>query len=65
MERDFGMIRPVMMALCCIALLSACGADGEPVQPELVANVGVSNSGVNVYGGVGVSQGPVNIFVGF
>ena len=65
MERDFGMIRPVLMALSCIAFLSACGADGEPVQPSLNANVGVSGSGVNVNGGVGLSQGPFNIFVGF
>ncbi|UWQ92163.1 hypothetical protein K3727_05020 [Rhodobacteraceae bacterium M382] len=59
------MIRSVLMALFCSVLLSACGADGEPVQPSLNANVGISGSGAYVNGGVGLSQGPLNIFVGF
>lgn len=48
-----------------LATLSACGADGEPVQPTL--NAGISNgvSGVHVGGGVGLRTGPVSIFVGF
>lgn len=44
--------------------LAACGADGEPVQPTLNANVGVSSSGAYVGGGVGLHKGPVSVFLG-
>ncbi|WP_170452228.1 hypothetical protein [Ruegeria arenilitoris] len=44
--------------------LAACGADGEPVQPTLNANVGVSTSGTYVSGGVGLHRGPLSVFLG-
>jgi len=44
--------------------LAACGVDGEPVQPTLNANVGVSSSGAHVNGGVGLHKGPVSVFFG-
>jgi len=47
------------------ALLSACGADGEPVQPTLNAGVSIGTGGVHVGGGVGVNSGPISIFLGF
>ncbi|SDC67659.1 hypothetical protein [Ruegeria marina] len=47
------------------ALLSGCGADGEPVQPTVAANVGVSGSGTHVSGGVGLGKGPFNLWLGF
>lgn len=46
-------------------LLAGCGADGEPVQPTMNAVVNVSSSGVHTYGGVGLHQGPLSLFVGF
>ncbi|MGV6803514.1 MAG: hypothetical protein ACWA49_04845 [Ruegeria sp.] len=44
--------------------LAACGADGEPVQPTLNANVGISGSGTYVSGGVGLHRGPLSVFLG-
>ncbi len=45
--------------------LAGCGADGEPIQPTLNANVGVSGSGTYVGGGVGFFKGPVGLYLGF
>ncbi|MGR3617620.1 MAG: hypothetical protein ACU0BB_16480 [Paracoccaceae bacterium] len=59
------MIRKLCFALMTFGVLSACGVDGEPVQPTLNAHVGIGSSGVDVRGGVSASRGPVNIFVGF
>lgn len=54
-----------MFALICATLgLAACGVDGEPVQPTLNANVGLSGSGTNVSGGVGLHKGPLSVFLG-
>ena len=47
------------------ALLTGCGADGEPVQPTLNAGLSLSDSGVHVGGGVGLHQGPLSLFLGF
>lgn len=44
--------------------LAACGADGEPVQPTLNANIGVSGSGAHVNGAVGLHKGPISVFLG-
>lgn len=57
------MIR-VLMFLGVAAVLSACGADGEPVRPSLNAGLGLSSSGMHVGGAVGVSKGPVTLSVG-
>lgn len=60
-----------MNVLRMIAVLAAglavagCGADGEPIQPAVSANVGVGSSGAYVGGGVGVSRGPLGIYLGF
>ena len=51
----------LVAALC----LSGCGADTQPEQPAVTLGVGVGASGVNTYGGVGLSQGPVSVFFGF
>lgn len=45
--------------------LVGCGADGEPVQPTFSGAVGVGSGGTYVGGGVGVSRGPLGLFVGF
>ncbi len=53
------------LALLAFTALAACGADGEPVQPSLNANVGVSGNGPNVGGAVGLHRGPFNLYLGF
>ncbi len=62
------MFRKVTLSLLALAALAACGADGEPVppvQPTVSAGVGVSSSGVNVGGAVGLHRGPVSLYLGF
>ncbi len=58
------MIRKGLIAAA-LGALAACGVDGEPQPPTVAASVAVGSSG-SVYGnvGVGVSQGPVSIFLG-
>ncbi|GGH35326.1 hypothetical protein SAMN05444007_10890 [Cribrihabitans marinus] len=45
-------------------LLAGCGVDGEPIQPTLNAHLGVGSSGAHVGGGVGLSKGPLSVFLG-
>ena len=54
-----------MLTMFVLSVLAACGADGEPVQPTLNAGVWAGSGGVNVGGAVGLSQGPVSLFLGF
>lgn len=44
--------------------LAACGADGEPIQPTMSANVGVGTSGAYGGVGVGVRRGGLGVFLG-
>jgi hypothetical protein len=44
--------------------LAACGADGEPVRPSVNAGVSVTPSGVYPSASVGVSKGPLSVFLG-
>ena len=51
-------------------VLAGCGADGEPdqptaPQPTVNATIGVGSSGAYVGGGVGLSRGPLGIYLGF
>ena len=55
----------IILTITCVAALSACGADGEPVQPTMGATVGIGSGGAYVAGGVGVAQGPFALFFGF
>lgn len=55
----------VLFSVLACAMLVACGADGEPVQPQFVGGVSVGSSGVHTYGGVGASKGPFSVFLGF
>lgn len=57
------MTRPVMV-LAALVTLSACGVDGEPIRPTAGAYIGAGSGGVHSNVGVGVSQGPVSVFVG-
>ncbi|WP_058273686.1 MULTISPECIES: hypothetical protein [Ruegeria] len=54
----------VVLLISAGALLAGCGADGEPIQPTMSANIGVGSSGT--YGGVGVGlrRGGVGVFLG-
>ncbi|UWQ25557.1 hypothetical protein K3553_03560 [Leisingera aquaemixtae] len=58
-------MRNVIFALIGLAVLAACGVDGEPVQPTLNAGVGVGGGGVHVGGAVGLHKGPVSVYLGF
>lgn len=51
-------------ALILTAMLAACGADGEPVQPSANVNVGVGTSGAHASANVGLSKGPWNLSLG-
>lgn len=44
--------------------LSACGVDGEPVQPTGGVNVSLTPSGVGLGASVGLRKGPLTIGLG-
>ncbi|WP_170772579.1 argininosuccinate lyase [Ruegeria lacuscaerulensis] len=54
----------VVLLVSAGAVLAGCGADGEPIQPTMSANIGVGSSGT--YGGVGVGlrKGGLGVFLG-
>ncbi|MGB7241383.1 MAG: hypothetical protein WBC93_04750 [Sulfitobacter sp.] len=52
------------IAILALATLTACGADGEPVRPSVNGSVSVSNHGVHTGASVGLSKGPLSIFLG-
>lgn len=41
--------------------LAACGADGEPVQPNANVGISVGSGGVNTNVGVSVRKGPFTV----
>ncbi|KIC40343.1 argininosuccinate lyase [Ruegeria sp. ANG-R] len=54
----------VVLLISVGAALAGCGADGEPIQPTMSANVGVGSSGT--YGGVGLGlrRGGLGVYLG-
>ncbi len=54
----------LVLAILTTGFLSACGADGEPEQPTMNAGVVLSGNGGS-YGGVGLHQGPISLYLGF
>lgn len=53
-----------MKRLCIVAfvaLVSACGVDGEPVQPTATTSVGVGSDGVSASTGVKVKKGSFTV----
>ena len=53
-----------VIAVLALAVLAACGADGEAVQPTMNTGIGITPNGVKVRTGVGVKAGLVNLGVG-
>jgi uncharacterized lipoprotein len=47
-----------------VLMLSACGVDGEPVQPTGGVNVSLTPSGVGLGANVGLRKGPLSLGVG-
>ncbi len=54
----------MMLLIAAGFALVACGADGEPIQPSMSANVGVGSSGTYVGGGVGLRKGGLGVYLG-
>lgn len=54
----------VILVMAASLALAGCGADGEPVQPTVSANIGVGSGGAYVGGGVGLRKGPLGIYLG-
>ena len=46
-----------------LALLAACGADGDPVRPSVDLGVSIGPDGVRTTTGVSVRKGPVTVGV--
>jgi len=47
-----------------VLMLSACGVDGEPVQPTGGVDVSLTPSGVGLGANVGLRKGPLSLGVG-
>ena len=50
-------------AILSLFALVACGADGEPVQPDAAIGIGIGSDGVHAGGTIGVSRGPLRVGV--
>ena len=50
-----------LFAVLSLAVLAACGADGEPIQPSMNTNIGVGSNGVSASTGVSVRKGPISV----
>ncbi len=44
-----------------LGTLSACGADGPPLQPNANVGLSVGSNGVNTTAGIGASNGTVSL----
>ncbi len=53
-----------VIAMIALAMLAACGADGEPVRPSMNAGVAVTPGGVHPSVSLGTKVGPVNLILG-
>ena len=53
------------LAVLSLLALAACGADGEPVQPDASIGIGINSGGIHAGGTVGVSRGPLRVGVSF
>ncbi|GFE48853.1 hypothetical protein So717_06060 [Roseobacter cerasinus] len=53
-----------IVLLAMLGFLAACGADGEPVAPQINGGVTINNSGIHPSASVGVGKGPLSIWLG-
>ena len=57
----------ILIALVSLAMLAACGADGEPIrptEPKYSAKVGIGTSGVRTGGRVSFGLGKTQVTIG-
>lgn len=54
------MRRVLILAVLAVA---GCGADGEPIRPELRTQIGIGSDGVTTSTGVSIRRGPVRVGV--
>ncbi|MDB4213572.1 hypothetical protein N9741_01730 [Octadecabacter sp.] len=47
----------IIIAFCTLALLAACGADGEPFRPTASGGVTIGTNGVSTNANVGATNG--------
>ncbi|WP_135506609.1 hypothetical protein [Roseovarius aestuariivivens] len=52
------------MMLAAVALLAACGVDGEPVRPNYNGTISAGSDGVRAGVGASVIRGNVSVHVG-
>ncbi|MEO0390442.1 MAG: hypothetical protein AAF218_05820 [Pseudomonadota bacterium] len=52
------------LAVLALITLCGCGADGEPLQPSIAADVSVTPSGIGFGAGLGLRMGPVALKMG-
>lgn len=57
-------MKHVLTLIISMAVLTACGVDGEPVQPTVSGAVTISDSGIYPSVGVGLYQSPFSVFLG-
>ncbi len=53
-----------ILAVLALVALAACGADGDPIQPSMNANVGIGSAGVSGSTGVTLKKGPFSVGLG-
>jgi len=54
----------ILMTLMAVAMISACGVDGDPVKPDVNAGVTITPNGVVPTAGIKIGQGPFSIRLG-
>ncbi|MGZ2259003.1 hypothetical protein [Roseobacter sp. A03A-229] len=53
-----------LVLVAALGLLAACGADGEPVTPQINGGVTINQNGIYPSASVGVGKGPLSVWLG-
>ena len=53
-----------LIAILALGVLTACGADGEPIQPSMNTNIGVGPGGVSGSTGLTLKKGNLSLGLG-